>query len=86
MVKYLDTPPSEEDVRDALASLNISAIELVRTGEKRFKELGLSKTSDAETLITALVQNPILIERPVVFVGDKAAIGRPPEPVLALFD
>lgn len=85
VVKYLDTPPTEDDIRATLKALDIPAIQLMRTGEKTFKEMGLSKTNDEATLITAMAQNPILIERPVVFANGKAAIGRPPEAVLALF-
>ena len=82
VIKYLETPPSAEDIRAALSALNIPAIQLMRTGEKAFKEQGLSKTDPEETLIAAMAQSPILIERPVVFADDKAAIGRPPEAVL----
>ena len=86
IVKYLETPPTEDEIRAALNALNIPAIKLMRTGEKTFKDLGLSKTTDDATLITAMAQNPILIERPVIFANGKAAIGRPAENVLALFD
>ena len=58
---------------------------MVRTGEKTFKDLGLSKTDPDTRLITAMANQPILIERPVVFHKTKAAIGRPPETVLGLF-
>jgi arsenate reductase len=86
VIKYLETPPSTDDIRAALNALNTTAIKLMRTSEKTFKDLGLSKATDDETLICAMAANPILIERPVVFVNGKAAIGRPPETVLALFD
>ena len=86
VVKYLEIPPTEAEIRATLATLDIPAIKLMRTGEKTFKDLGLSKTDDEQTLITAMAQNPILIERPIVFANGKAAIGRPPETVLALFD
>lgn len=86
IVRYLETPPSETDIRTALIALDLSAIDLVRTGEKLFKELGLRKTSNADDLIAAMVAHPILIERPVVFFGNKATIGRLPEAVLDLFD
>lgn len=85
VVKYLETPPSETDIRAALAALDIPALQLMRTNEKTFKELGLSKTTDDGTLIAAMAENPILIERPVVFANGKAAVGRPPENVLSLF-
>lgn len=84
IVKYLETPPTAAEIRATLTALDIPAIQLMRTGEKTFKDLGLSKTDDAETLITAMAANPILIERPIVFKNDKAAIGRPPENVLSI--
>lgn len=82
--RYLDDPPSEADLREVLAMLGVNAIGLLRTGEKRFKELGLSKDTSEDALIAAMAENPILIERPVVISGGKAAIGRPPEKVLEI--
>ncbi len=81
---YLQNPPDESELTAALALLGIAPIALMRTGEKLFKELGLSKTDDDTTLIAAMAQHPILIERPIVFAGGKAAIGRPPEAVLKI--
>ena len=80
--RYLEDSPSEEEIRVALQRLGISAVELMRVKEKRFKELELSKTDPEEVMVAAMAANPVLIERPVVFAGDKAAIGRPPEQVL----
>nr|WP_325253894.1 arsenate reductase (glutaredoxin) [Amylibacter sp.] len=85
IIRYLDTPPTAQDIHTALTLLDIPAVQLMRTGEKRFKELGLSKTDADATLVTAMAENPILIERPVVLTASKAAIGRPPEAVLDLF-
>ncbi len=79
---YLDDAPSADDIRAALAALNLRPIDITRTGEALFKELGLSKTDDDDTLIAALASHPKLIERPIVFKGDRAALGRPPETVL----
>jgi arsenate reductase len=85
IVKYLETPPTAAQIRKALAALGISAIDLVRTGETAFRENGLHATDDQETLIAAMVANPILIERPILFANGKAVIGRPPSSVLDLF-
>lgn len=79
---YLDDAPSAGDIRTALETLGLSAIDITRTGEALFKELGLSKSDDNDTLIAALAAHPKLIERPIVFKGSRAAIGRPPENVL----
>jgi len=68
--------------RDALAQLGMSAKDLIRKGESRFKELGLAMDNPQEVLLAAMAAHPILIERPIVFAHGKAAIGRPPEAVL----
>ncbi|MDX1742551.1 MAG: arsenate reductase (glutaredoxin) [Ruegeria sp.] len=82
--KYLEDAPSADELREVLSKLGIEPIDMMRTGEKRFKELGLTKTSPADELISAMAENPILIERPLAIAGDKAAIGRPPEDLLSL--
>lgn len=82
---YLADPPNRAELESALHMLGMQPADLIRTGEKVFKELGLSKDSPDEALIAAMLAHPILIERPVVLAGDKAAIGRPPDAVLALF-
>lgn len=79
---YLTDPPSEAEIRAALKLLDIAPIELMRTGEAEFKALGLSRDSDPDILIRAMVSTPKLIERPVVFANGQARIGRPPEQVL----
>jgi arsenate reductase len=84
IVKYLETPPSEAQIRATLAALTLPAIAMIRTGEAAFKDLGLGKSSDPETLIAAMAANPVLIERPIVLANGKAAIGRPPTAVLAI--
>lgn len=82
IVKYLETAPSREEIVSLLTKIGISARELMRTKEDLYKELGLSKVNDEEKLIDALVQNPRLIERPVLIDGNKAIIGRPVEKVI----
>ena len=86
VVKYLDTPPSKEEIREVLNMLGITARELMRTKEAVYKELGLKEVEDEETLIDAMVANPKLIERPIVIKDGKAAIGRPIENIIALLD
>ena len=65
--------------------MSIPVIELIRTNERIFRALGLSRPSDEEILIQAMLENPILIERPILVLGKQAVIGRPPERVLELF-
>lgn len=86
IVEYLDTPPSVEELDRLCTRLGLEPLELMRTKEARFKELGLSQTDQrprAEWL-QLMHDNPVLIERPVVVYGDKCALGRPPEKVLEI--
>ena len=83
---YLDDAPSTTELAEVLNQLGIRPWELLRRGEKVFKELGLDKDSADKALIEAMSANPILIERPIVIHGGGAALGRPPESVLGLFD
>jgi len=80
--RYLDNPPSEDELRAAQTALALPVITMMRTGEAAFQEMGLSKTDDEATLIAAMAEQPKLIERPVVLKDAKGAIGRPPEAVL----
>ncbi len=82
--RYLDDTPSVEELRVTRDTLGLRAIEMMRTGEALFKDLGLAKSDDDETLIVAMAANPKLIERPVVFAKGQARIGRPPEAVLEI--
>ena len=83
-VMYLETPPNKDQITQILSYLNAKAIDIMRTKEPTFKTLNLSKDLDELVLIEAMVNNPILIERPIVIAGNQAVIGRPPENVLTL--
>jgi arsenate reductase (glutaredoxin) len=83
IVPYLETPPDAAELGRILDSLGMQPRELMRTGESVYAELGLDDASlSREKLIEAMVAHPILIQRPIVMQGDRAAIGRPPEAVL----
>ena len=84
VVKYLDTPPTKEELVEVLNMLGISARELMRTKETIYKELNLKEETDEDKLIEAMVENPKLIERPIVIKDGKAAIGRPIENIIDL--
>jgi arsenate reductase (glutaredoxin) len=85
-LRYLDEAPDRAELERVMTLLAISDPRtMMRTGEKRYAELGLA-TADAEALLDAMVTNPILIERPIVIRGDRAVIARPPERLLDLFD
>jgi arsenate reductase len=84
VIEYLKTPPSASQLKSILKKLNLRPDELMRKGEDLYRDLlSVKKLSDAQ-LIAAMVDNPILIERPIVVMGVRAVIGRPPENVLAL--
>lgn len=83
IVEYLKQAPSKEELVSVLSLLAIGPRELMRKGESIYKELNLKDASlSDEQLIAAMLENPILIERPIVLANGKAAIGRPPESVL----
>ena len=86
IVKYLDTPPNKEELKEMLKMLNISARELMRTKEDIYKELNLKDENSEDKLIDAMVENPKLIERPIVIKDGKAAIGRPIENIIDLLE
>ena len=86
VVKYLDTPPTKEELKKMLKMLGISAREMMRTKEDIYKELDLKNENDEEKLIEAMVENPKLIERPIVIKDGRAAIGRPIENIIELLD
>ncbi|ACO79828.1 arsenate reductase [Azotobacter vinelandii CA] len=85
VVRYLETPPGAEELRELLGKLGIPARQLLRTGEEEYKTLKLADPAlDEERLIAAMVAHPRLIERPILVVGERAVIGRPPEKVLEI--
>lgn len=84
VVKYLDTAHTHEEIKNLLKMLGLSARELMRTKETIYKELDLKNENDEEKLIAAMVDNPKLIERPIVIKEGKAVIGRPIENVIEL--
>lgn len=85
IIRYLETPPSDAELKALLVKLGIGARQLLRTGEDEYKELDLANPAlTDDQLIDAMTQHPRLIERPIVIVGSKAVIGRPPEKVLEI--
>ena len=85
IIEYLKTPPCAEELNDLLQKLGMEPRDLMRKKEAEYKASGLDDQSlDRQALINGMVNNPILIERPIVIANNKAAIGRPPEAVLAI--
>lgn len=79
VVKYLEQTPTKEQLIDVLKKLNMKASQLLRTGEDIYKNLNLKDENDEEIIIEAMVENPILIERPIIIKGESAVIARPIE-------
>ncbi len=82
VIKYLDDPLSKEELQQIIKLLNIKPIDLVRKNEAIWKTNFKGKTLSDEQIVEAMVNNPKLIERPIVINNDKAIIGRPPELIL----
>lgn len=87
VIKYLETPPDAPTLRTILSALDRPARDLVRTGQDEWKTIGLDIDAAGDhELLAAIVQDPILLQRPIVVVDDdagiRARIGRPPEDVL----
>lgn len=83
IIEYLKEGPDAATLKKVLLKLGKSPRDILRKGEQEYKDLDLgneAKTDDE--LIAAMVAHPILIERPIVIAGEKAALGRPPEQVL----
>ncbi|HEV2810705.1 MAG TPA: arsenate reductase (glutaredoxin) [Acidimicrobiales bacterium] len=86
LIEYLKTPPTRADLERVLCLLGTDdPRSMTRTGEERYRELGLDGAG-RDALLDALVANPVLIERPIVVVGDRAVVARPPERLLELLD
>ncbi len=88
VVRYLDTPPDRVTLERILDAIDDEPSALVRTDDAKFKAAGLTK-SDVATraqVVDVLSKHPEVMQRPVVFVGDRAVIARPSEKVLELLD
>jgi arsenate reductase len=85
VVEYLKTPPDAATLERLLRQLGLEPRELMRKKEPPYRELGLNDpTRSRAELVAAMVENPVLIERPIVVKDGRAALGRPPEAVLAI--
>ncbi len=84
VIEYLKTPPTAPVLYDLLKKLGLTAHEILRTKEAEYTAAGLSPESTEAEILTAIVANPVLLERPIIVKGNRAVIGRPPENVLAL--
>lgn len=85
--RYLDDPPSERELDRVLGMLSLEPRDLMRKKEAPYRDNGLGDPDlPRDRLILAMHEHPVLIERPVVIAGGRAALGRPPENVLDILD
>ena len=80
IIEYLKVPLHAQDIEDLLVMMDKEPQDIMRKNEKTYKDMGLKNVNlSREALINILVENPILIERPIIVSGSKALIARPPE-------
>ena len=85
IILYLETPPDADALTSILDKLDMQPRDLMRKGQQEYKEKGLGNEQLSDKrLIAAMIEAPILIERPIVLANGKARIGRPPESVLKI--
>ena len=85
IIHYLDEPPNAQELNRIIGMLGISARDLLRTTEQAYQDAELDNDSlSDEAIIEAICRHPVLLQRPIVVVGNKAVIGRPPNKVLDL--
>jgi arsenate reductase len=86
IVEYLEKPPSRRTLAGLLKKLGLKPREVIRSAEPEFRESGLTLDASDDELLDLMVAIPKLIERPIVEIGDRARIGRPPERVLEILE
>lgn len=85
-IRYLEQTPTVAELEHVLHLLGTNdPREMMRTSEPLYRKLDL-RAADREVLLQAMVEHPILIQRPIIIKGDRAVIGRPPEKALELFE
>jgi arsenate reductase len=86
IVQYLDNPPTRQTLATLLGKLGLKPRDLIRSVEPEFRESGLTLDASDDELLDLMVAIPKLIERPIVEIGNRARIGRPPERVLEILE
>ena len=83
VIQYIKYPPNADQLKSICTKLNLEPKDIVRIGEKDFKENNLSEIiEDKNLLLEKMVEFPKIIERPIIIIGNKAVVGRPPENIL----
>ncbi len=85
-VNYFVEPLSEDKLRELFAKARLSPFDVVRKNEFVYKEQKISEVKDADELIKLIVENPNILQRPIVEVGDKAILARPVEKILEIIN
>lgn len=85
-VNYYIEPLSEEKLRELLEKTNLEAFDILRKKEPLFKELNIGEDTPPDEIIKLIIENPNLLQRPIVEVGDKAVLARPIEKVRELLN
>ena len=86
IIEYLKNTPTKKELKTILSKLGLKAVDIVRKKEDVFLKKFKNKSFTNEEWLQILIENPILIERPIVIDGYKAVVGRPPELVIELFN
>lgn len=84
IIEYLKTPPTEQELKQLLLQMDISARELLRTNVPEFEKHDLQKDKMEQEIIDAMMTNPILINRPIVVTEKGTLLCRPSEKVLSI--
>ena len=83
IIQYIKNPPTIKQIKNICLKLGASPKDIIRKSEKDFKENNLSEIiNNQDILLQKMVDFPKIIERPIIIIGDKAVIGRPPENIL----
>lgn len=83
-VNYFNEPLSEKKLRDLLRKANLTPFEVLRKGEAVFKEMAITAETPPDRIIRLIIENPSLLQRPIVEAGDKAVLARPVEKALEI--
>ena len=87
IIEYIKTPPTLDEIKSIAIKLSMRPQEFLRKNDARYKELNLSKFDGSDDdLFNVIIENPRILERPIIISSTKAVIGRPPENIFKLFE
>ena len=81
IIEYIKNPPNVKELREICNILGLGPSDIIRKGEKVYKELNISNLGNDKDLFDVIIKHPKLMERPIIIRGQKGIIGRPPEKV-----